>query len=95
MKELETLQNLIANYGLKSRSCAIHPNSDMFWQEQKKAALEIEKQFVYIIQERDGAHNQVIRLEHLNKSLQEQNDKLIKSLEFLRGLMQEIQTNGN
>jgi len=93
MNELESIRNLIANYGLKTKYTVTHPSSDTFYQEQKNAALELEKEFVYIIKERDDLYNQVISLQHRLAEL-EDNSKTIDSLKQLLQEMHGFITNG-
>ncbi len=93
MQELEKLQNLIAEYGFRSRSCALHPNSETLYQDKKEAELELEKEIVYILKERDELHNQVVSLQHRLKEL-EDNSKTVESLKQLLQEMHGFVTNG-
>jgi len=97
MQELEKLQNLIAEYGFRSRSCALHPNSDTLYNEKKQAELELEKEIVYILKERDELHNQVISLQHRLTEVEEEVSLNNKTIESLKQLLQEMHgfvTNG-
>jgi len=97
MQELEKLQNLIAEYGFRSRSCALHPNSDTLYKEKKQAELELEQELVYIIKERDELHNQVVSLQHRLTAVEEEVSLNNKTIESLKQLLQEMHgfvTNG-
>jgi peptidoglycan hydrolase CwlO-like protein len=87
MDQIEKIKNLIAEYGLRTKYVVNHPNNDLFYTDQKKAALDIEKEFTYILTDRNEIQKRIEDLEKENTELAKNNETLTQLFKQLHGII--------